>query len=102
MQFYRCKCGKSERWTTDGAGPQCAGCDDCGTTYARHPDDHKQKIDHDWVRQFDKDTGLPSRPYCSRCHKRGPNPEDCPSHVAVDGDPKVCRICGVRIAELAD
>lgn len=75
MQFWRCQCGKSEKYES-GMPPQaCEGCDECGTTYAQHPDDHKPRIDHDWKPQFDRNTGEPGRPVCRRCYARGPKPE---------------------------
>jgi hypothetical protein len=50
----------------------CEGCDECGTTYATHPDGHKPRIEHDWKPQFNRNTGEPDRPYCRRCftHQR--------------------------------
>lgn len=43
MQYYRCKCGKAESWTSMGVR-QCSGCKECNTTLAQHPDDHKSPV----------------------------------------------------------
>ncbi len=75
MQFWRCECGKCEKYES-GMPPQpCEGCDECGTAFAQRPGDHVQKIGHDWKPQFDGDAGKPARPICKRCYARGPKPE---------------------------
>lgn len=69
MRYARCKCGKAEAWTTDGF-QDCQGCDDCGTTFASHPDHHKQKTEHDWEVRYSRTTGEPEKRECARCYKR--------------------------------
>lgn len=73
MRYLRCKCGKTERWDTGEPVDPCAGCAECQTTFATHPDDHKPLEPHDWEPRFDKRTGLPARPVCKRCHARDRN-----------------------------
>ena len=69
MRYARCRCGKAEAWTTDGFQP-CQGCEECGTTYASHPDHHKEVQPHEWAVKFSRDTGEPSHRECVNCHKR--------------------------------
>ena len=72
MQHYRCQCGKAEYFDSGMPPQDCQGCDECGTTYAQHPDLHKRRIPHDWKPQFNRDTGKPDRGYCRRCYARQP------------------------------
>ena len=69
MQSYRCKCGKAEFFGSDSP-KDCQGCDECGTTFAQHPDHHKERIPHDPKPQFDRNTGKSSAPYCRSCYAK--------------------------------
>lgn len=73
MKYYRCKCGKAEMWGSDGPRP-CQGCDECHTTLAGHPDDHKEPIPHDWTTETTLRDGkvVHERTYCKRCMTRKP------------------------------
>lgn len=71
MRYARCQCGKAEAWTTDGF-QACQGCDECGTTFAQSPGDHKTKSPHEWETRFSSSTGQPSHRRCVHCHKRAP------------------------------
>lgn len=75
MNYRRCKCGKCESWESGMAPADCSGCEECGTTFSGHPDGHKPLIPHDWRPQFDRNTGKPDRPMCTRCYTLGPKPE---------------------------
>lgn len=66
MQHYRCKCGKATGFGSMGF-QDCQGCDECGTTYAQHPDHHKKRIDHDWEDRYNSKTGKQDRKICNRC-----------------------------------
>mgnify|MGYP000940205575 CR=1 FL=1 len=66
MRYLKCKCGKKEMWTTDGLWP-CQGCEECGTTFAGHPDGHKPLEPHQWGILFNEHTGNPYK-YCVHCH----------------------------------
>lgn len=74
MIFRRCQCGNCEHYDSRIPPADCQGCDDCGTTYAGRPEDHKPKIPRDWKPQFNRDTGAPDRPRCRRCMARGDRP----------------------------
>ena len=39
------------------------GCEECRTTLATNPEDHKPMLEHYWVTKYDENTG---KPYC-RC-----------------------------------
>lgn len=72
MRYYRCKCGKSESWSTDGA-PACMGCSECCTTLAQHPSDHKDPVPHDWGKSSlgrDDNGKMVEITTCRRCHIR--------------------------------
>lgn len=47
MQYYRCKCGKHESWTSMGVSV-CAGCLECGTDLAQSPSAHEPIKPHDF------------------------------------------------------
>ena len=68
MQYYRCKCGKSELLTTDYPQP-CMGCNECGTTFAQNTNEHKERVPHEWKLEFNRDTGKPDRRICKRCYE---------------------------------
>jgi len=54
-------------WTSDGAH-DCQGCDKCNTTYAGHPDHHKELQPHEWGTKFDQNTGKPYK-ICELCYE---------------------------------
>ena len=65
MQHYRCKCGES--YSFGSMSPMdCQGCDICNTTYAQHPDHHKERKPHTMVTKYNQDTGKPYQ-ICSMC-----------------------------------
>ena len=74
MQYYRCKCGKH---TSMGSMPPapCTGCEECGTTLARHPDGHRTPDEHQPVKRYHEVSGEPFM-MCSRCMKRLEQPEE--------------------------
>ena len=47
MRYMRCKCGKSECWTSMGH-PTCSGCPECNTTLEESPEYHTDPTPHDW------------------------------------------------------
>jgi hypothetical protein len=65
--YHRCQCGKREIWESGMPPKDCAGCDDCGTTYGRGPSEHKPRIPHDWTPRFNSRTGVHERNLCRRC-----------------------------------
>ena len=72
MRYMRCKCGKSECWTTMGS-PLCVGCSECNTTLAEGPNGHSTPADHDWREEhtIDKVTGVTGKErVCLQCMKR--------------------------------
>lgn len=44
----------------------CQGCEECKTTFAGHPDHHKELQPHDWVVRYNQTTGKPCN-VCKRC-----------------------------------
>lgn len=75
MRYLRCKCGKTEAWTTDGE-IACQGCEVCNTTVVGHPDRHKEPAPHTPKMRYSSETGKPSHMYCERCHVRLPMQEE--------------------------
>lgn len=69
MQYYRCKCGDRQLWTTDGPS-DCVICNKCNTTLAQRPEDHKTEAKpHDYKTYYDQNTGKPFK-LCHRCGNR--------------------------------
>ena len=66
MQYYRCKCGKTEAWDSGLGNPACAGCNECGTTLVQHPGEHKPREPHTIIIKY-KDDGTPFE-WCERCY----------------------------------
>ena len=66
MRTLRCKCGEAIMWTTDGVH-DCQGCKICGTTYAGHPDHHKELQPHKWKPMYHDKTGKPYK-MCELCY----------------------------------
>lgn len=71
MRYSRCKCGKRECWHSGEVMHPCAGCKDCGTSLAEHPDDHVPVEPHEWgEEQVEGSAANPTRfRVCQRCHK---------------------------------
>lgn len=65
MRTLRCKCGECIMWTTDSPS-DCQGCKSCNTTYAGHPDHHKELQPHTWKIVYNENTGLPYN-RCEKC-----------------------------------
>lgn len=69
MIGYRCKCGKITAWSSMGVQP-CQGCEDCKTTLASHPDQHKPLEPHEEQIIYNQLTGKPDYIRCKRCGYR--------------------------------
>lgn len=65
MIYYRCKCGKHESWSSMGV-PLCQVCEKCGSTLATSPSTHLDPKPHEYVTQYDQDTGKPYE-ICLQC-----------------------------------
>jgi hypothetical protein len=70
MQYYRCKCGNRVAWASSPM-PPCRGCDECNTTLAQYPNDHKVPEEHSWVVRYDTNNGKPYE-VCEVCNNRKP------------------------------
>lgn len=69
MQYYRCKCGKSESWSSMGPTP-CFKCDTCGSDLARDPSIHREPEPHNFVTgQVETDEGAKPLTRCTFCLK---------------------------------
>jgi len=73
MNYSKCQCGKVESRSSQGHRP-CEGCEDCGTTFAQNPNDHKKKEPHGWVTRTTLEDGVQveNRTYCKNCFKSKP------------------------------
>lgn len=68
MQTYRCKCG--EHIITGSMSPApCQSCEICHTTFAQHPDYHKEPEPHKWVTKYNQNDGKPYE-ICQVCATR--------------------------------
>lgn len=47
MNYYRCKCGKRQSWSSYGP-IRCKPCPECGTTLGSGPDNHAEVQPHRW------------------------------------------------------
>ncbi len=74
MTYYRCKCGHREFWGSGMCPQPCQTCSKCGSTLATCRENLKEPIPHQWKKQFNVNTGLPSRPICERCYEKGDMP----------------------------
>jgi len=68
MQYMKCKCGKSECWTSMGH-PSCDVCEDCGSTLGYGPNSHPEQTPHEVYAALDHGS---IRATCCRCHKERP------------------------------
>jgi len=46
----------------------CQGCTECNTTFAHHPDYHKELQPHNWKIVYNENTGKPYK-RCKDCHQ---------------------------------
>lgn len=69
MRYMRCKCGKSECWTSMGSAA-CDTCDDCGSTLAESPQTHVDPQPHRVVAAYKPDGKLTA--HCQRCMRTRP------------------------------
>jgi len=67
MRAVRCKCGDKTGWTSDSF-QDCQGCDICNTTFASHPDNHKELQPHEYITVYNESTGKPYK-RCNKCHQ---------------------------------
>jgi hypothetical protein len=67
MKFYRCRCGKAEMYGSESP-KSCEGCEECQTTLAEMPSEHRIPTSHDWV----SEQGLF---WCRRCGRILNSPE---------------------------
>jgi len=70
MNYWRCKCGKSEKWESGMPPRPCEGCDECGTTFATHATGHMMRAPHNLEIRYDTHTGKPSHKVCTECWER--------------------------------
>lgn len=68
MQYYRCKCGNRQFWSSGGEPYPCQGCESCNTTFSQTKRGHKPLVPHDLVLMYHRDTGEPYRKRCLVCH----------------------------------
>lgn len=79
MIYYKCKCGKSESWSSMGV-PACRVCKYCGTTL-----DGSEPIPHDVITEEltvsrNGITTTNKRSYCVNCMKTVDANENLPKH----------------------
>ncbi len=68
MQYYRCKCGSAESWTSMGV-PRCRSCSKCGSDLAQGPNGHRDPAPHEYVTRYDEHTGKPYE-VCLGCDRK--------------------------------
>lgn len=70
MQYWQCKCGKSQWWTSGETPPACLPCDECGSVPATHPDYHREPVAHkfDAISEVETDEGMKKISRCIYCH----------------------------------
>lgn len=67
MQYYRCKCGKSEIFGSDSPRP-CDKCDECGSDFAQSPNYHREPQEHNWhKKKVETDDGEKTLTVCRWC-----------------------------------
>jgi len=69
MKYFRCMCGKSQSWSTDGKPAACVVCSSCGSTLAAGPHDHDYPAEHKWTVLYDRKTGERNMEECVNCHQ---------------------------------
>lgn len=89
MRYMRCKCGRHECWTSMGS-PDCSGCDECRTTLAEAPDEHRPIAPHDWREEWKAgpaEAAPAKERVCLRCMKHEDITEANADavHIVVDG-----------------
>lgn len=70
MQYFRCKCGACEAWSTYGPPKPCCVCDKCGSTFAGNKNNHLPPEEHSWKLQYNVNTGKPESQICRKCYER--------------------------------
>jgi hypothetical protein len=65
MQYMKCKCGKSECWTSMGH-PSCDVCEDCGSTLGYGPNSHPEQTPHEPYAELERGKIVVK---CVRCRK---------------------------------
>lgn len=48
MKYAMCKCGELAMWHSGYPIHPCQGCEECQTTLAEYPDDHRPLQPHQW------------------------------------------------------
>lgn len=71
MQYARCKCGKSEVWSSGMPIATCRPCSTCGSVPAASANSHPEPTPHDFssVEMVDTDEGKKPLTRCRMCHK---------------------------------
>ena len=68
MQFYQCKCGNIQCWTSMGV-PRCSKSPQCGSDLAQGSTEHSETVPHEYVKRYDQFTGVPYQ-ICRACLRR--------------------------------
>lgn len=67
MQYFTCKCGETEAWTSGEMPAKCTGCPKCNTVPGYQP---TEPVPHEYeVAMVDTDDGPKPRSYCRWCYK---------------------------------
>jgi hypothetical protein len=67
MQYYRCKCGSAQSWTSMGVS-RCSKCSTCGSDLAQSPDSHRDPEPHSFVAgDVETDAGPAPLSRCQWC-----------------------------------
>lgn len=69
MRYMQCKCGKQQAQTSGESLPQCAGCEECGTTYASNAATHQPLIPHDLRNEYTVNRMTGERSVTRRCSR---------------------------------
>ncbi len=70
MQYFRCKCGRHEWYTSMGVS-LCEGCEECGTGPGQSPTTHREPVPHDFsmVTKVNTDEGEKTLSLCKHCYR---------------------------------
>lgn len=70
MQYWRCKCGKWEWWTSGERPFPCDECPTCHTTAAQGPEGHGRAVPHEFIAtKVETDEGDKTLSRCRWCMK---------------------------------
>ena len=71
MQYYVCKCGKTQHWSSGMPPFPCTGCPECNTTAMKNPDGtHIKPVPHEFVvGTVETDEGAKPLSRCKWCYK---------------------------------